>query len=115
MRLKDKGIIVTGGASGIGAATVRRIVAEGGRAVIADLDREGGEALVNELGEDKARYVETDVFNTEQVDRLFDEAEAFCGVDGVFNNAGIGAITPSSECSDEDWQKGHRYQPDRRF
>lgn len=105
MRLDGKGVIVTGGASGIGEATVRRIIAEGGRAVIADLDREGGEALVKELGEDKARYVETDVFNTEQVDRLFDEAEAFCGVNGVFNNAGIGAITPSSECSDEDWQK----------
>ncbi len=105
MRLQDKGIIVTGGASGIGEATVRRIVAEGGRAVIADLDRDGAEALVKELGEDKVRYVETDVFATDQVKRLFTEAESFCGVDGVFNNAGIGAITPSDECSDEDWQK----------
>ncbi len=105
MRLKDKGIIVTGGASGIGEATVKHIIAEGGRAVIADLNRERGESLVDELGKDKALFVETNVFATDQVERLFNKATSFCGVDGVFNNAGIGAITPAVDCGDEDWQR----------
>ena len=105
MRLEDKGIIVTGGASGIGEATVRRIIEEGGRAVIADRDRERGESLARELGDDRARFVETDVTDTQSVEALFESAGNFCGVDGVFNNAGIGAVTPSAECSDEDWQK----------
>ncbi len=105
MRVKGKGIIVTGGASGIGEATVRRIIQEGGRAVIADLNAEQGHALVDELGENHVRYIETNVVDSGQVDALFAAAEGFCGVDGVFNNAGIGAISPSTECSDEDWQR----------
>jgi NAD(P)-dependent dehydrogenase (short-subunit alcohol dehydrogenase family) len=36
---------------------------------------------------------------------LFQSTAEFCGVDGVFNNAGIGAITPSAETTDEDWQQ----------
>ncbi|MEX0387171.1 SDR family NAD(P)-dependent oxidoreductase [Spiribacter onubensis] len=104
-RLEGKGIIVTGGASGIGEATVRRIIEEGGRVVIADLDREQGEALAKELGEEQAKFVETDVADTPSVESLFRTTADFCGVDGVFNNAGIGAITPSADCSDDDWQK----------
>ncbi len=105
MRLKDKGIIVTGGASGIGEATVRRIIDEGGYAIIGDLDQERGHALVAELGDDVARYVDVDVTDSQQVETLFETADDFCGIHGVFNNAGVGAITPSAECSDNDWQK----------
>lgn len=105
MRLEGKGVIVTGGASGIGEATVRRIVEEGGRAVIADLDQDKGTKLAEELGEDRVRYLHVDVVDTQEVDALFEATERFCGVHGVFNNAGIGAITPSAECSDADWQK----------
>ncbi|MDR9413504.1 MAG: glucose 1-dehydrogenase [Spiribacter sp.] len=105
MRLSEKGVIVTGGASGIGEATVRQIVEEGGRAIIADLDNDRGTELVNELGEDRVKYLHVDVVDTQEVDALFEAAERFCGVDGVFNNAGVGAITPSAECSDADWQR----------
>ena len=48
-RLKDKVAVVTGGASGIGEATVRRFVAEGAKVVIGDLNKERGEALAKEL------------------------------------------------------------------
>jgi len=105
MRLEDKGFIVTGGASGIGEATVRRIVHEGGRVIIADLDEDKGQSLVDELGEDAVRYLNVDVSDTGQVEALFEATERFCGVDGLFNNAGIGAVTPSADTTDEDWQK----------
>lgn len=103
MRLKDKGIIVTGGASGIGEATVRRAVKEGARVVIADMSAEHGEALARELGSEHCRFILTDVSDTGQVTRLFREASGFGGVDGVFNNAGIGGITPAVDYTDEDW------------
>ena len=105
MRLKKKGVIITGGASGIGEAAVRKVLSEGGKAVIADLNEEKGQALVAELGQDRVRYVNTDVVDTQAVENLFEIAKAFCGVDGVFNNAGIGAITPSAKCTDDDWQR----------
>jgi len=105
MRLKGKGIIVTGGASGIGEASVRKIIAEGGKVVIADLDADRGNALVSELGDDRVRYIHCNVVDSHDVETLFQSTAEFCGVDGVFNNAGIGAITPSAETTDEDWQQ----------
>ncbi|MDR9406291.1 MAG: glucose 1-dehydrogenase [Spiribacter sp.] len=105
MRLKGKGIIVTGGASGIGEASVRKIIAEGGKVVIADLDADRGNALVSELGDDHVRYIHCNVVDSHDVEALFQSTAEFCGVDGVFNNAGIGAITPSAETTDEDWQQ----------
>ena len=59
MKLEGSTFIVTGGASGLGAATVRMVVASGGNAVIADLKESEGEALAKELG--AARFVRTDV------------------------------------------------------
>jgi RHS repeat-associated protein len=76
-----KGAIVTGGASGIGAATVERFVAEGARVVIADLNDELGASLAERLGPDSARYLRTDVTSQEDVQRLFDEAESFVAAD----------------------------------
>jgi len=58
--------LVTGGASGLGRATVERFVADGGKAVIVDRDAERGEALAKELG-DAAIFVETDVTDEAQV------------------------------------------------
>ena len=51
MRLVDKTAIVTGGASGIGASTVRRFVQEGARVIVADRDAAGADALATELGD----------------------------------------------------------------
>ena len=58
MEIAGSNALITGGASGLGAATARRLVAQGARVVIADLNREAGLALAQELG---ARFVETDV------------------------------------------------------
>ncbi len=60
MQLKDSTFVVTGGASGLGAATVRMVVEGGGNAVIADLKEAEGQALAKELG-GGARFVRTDV------------------------------------------------------
>ena len=63
---QDTVALVTGGASGLGEATVRRLVASGARAVIVDLNRERGEAVAADLG-DGVRYVEANVADPDQV------------------------------------------------
>jgi len=64
MRIEGSSALVAGGASGLGAATARRLAADGARVTIADLNAEKGEALADELG---ARFVECDVTNADQV------------------------------------------------
>ena len=60
MNIDSRVFLITGGASGLGAATVRMLVAAGGRVAIADLNRAAGEALAAELGL-AARFIATDV------------------------------------------------------
>lgn len=93
--LEGKVAIVTGGAAGIGRATVQQFVAEGAKVVIGDIDVDGGSALAEQLG-DAARFHETDVSDADQVQSLVDTAvEHFGGLQVMFNNAGIGSgITP---------------------
>ena len=87
--LSGKVAIVTGGASGIGRATVELYIAEGARVVIADVDSASGEALAASLG-DAALFKQTDVAEPEQVQALVDHAVAhFGGLDIMVNNAGI--------------------------
>jgi len=87
--LAGKVAIVTGGASGIGRATVELFVEEGARVVIADVDAEGGEKLAAALGE-AAAFKRTDVGDADQIQELIDFAVArFGGLDVMFNNAGI--------------------------
>ena len=91
-RLYNKIAVITGGASGIGAATVRRFVQEGASVVVADIQDEAGEALCAELCEqrDKAAvYIHTDVSQEDDVKAMIDFAVATYGrVDCLFNNAG---------------------------
>lgn len=88
-RLDGKATVITGGASGIGEATVRLFVEEGARVVIADLQDERGRRLAEELG-NNARYRRTDVSREEDVQALIEEAAgAFGRLDCIFNNAGI--------------------------
>lgn len=86
-----KSAIVTGGASGIGAAVARRIVSAGGRVLLADLNTDAGEQLVDELGgPGQARYVRTDVTSQIEVFAAVQTAMAAFGrVDFLHNNAGI--------------------------
>jgi len=90
MRLEGRTILVTGGASGLGGATVDAIVAAGGRAVIADVNEEAGSAKAARLG-DRTRFVRADVTSEADVQRAVDTAVSdLGGLHGVVNAAGIG-------------------------
>lgn len=90
MDIENKVFLVTGGASGLGEATVRRVVAAGGRAVIADVQDEAAAALVEELG-DVVCSSHCDVTNAEQGQQAVKLAlERFGRLDGLVNCAGIG-------------------------
>jgi NAD(P)-dependent dehydrogenase (short-subunit alcohol dehydrogenase family) len=71
MRIEGSGALVAGGASGLGAATARRLQADGARLTIADLNAEKGEALAGELG---ARFVACDVTDADQVQAAVEAA-----------------------------------------
>src|SRR5262249_18461982 len=87
--LSGKVAIVTGGASGIGLATVELFVAEGARVVIADVDVARGEEIAARLGS-AAAFQRTDVADPDAVQTLVDFAVApFGGLHVMFNNAGI--------------------------
>jgi len=89
MELTGRTFIVTGGASGLGAATVRRLVAGGARAVIADLKDDEGAALAAALGS-AAQFVHTDVCDeTSATAAVAAAVEGFGGVNGLVNCAGI--------------------------
>lgn len=92
MNIKNKVAIVTGGASGLGEATVRAIVANGGKALIMDLNMERGKAIVEELGKDKVIFDKTDVTSESQVKAaLVHAVREFGTVNICVNCAGIGA------------------------
>ena len=89
MRIEDSVFIVTGGSSGLGAGTVRMLVANGGRVVIADLNESAGDSLASELG-GTARFVATDVASEERAAAAVSAAvEGFGGLHGLVNCAGI--------------------------
>lgn len=89
MNIKETVAIVTGGASGLGEATVRRIINEGGKAVIFDLQKEKGEKLVNELGKN-VTFVEVDVTDEDSVNSGLDQViETYGRVNALINCAGI--------------------------
>ncbi|MEE9607349.1 MAG: glucose 1-dehydrogenase [Myxococcota bacterium] len=91
-RLDGKVAVITGGASGMGAGTVRRFVREGARVVIADILDDKGKALVEQL-EDAALYAHTDVTQEDQVAAAIDMAVGNWGrLDCVFNNAGLPGV-----------------------
>ncbi|RKT50361.1 NAD(P)-dependent dehydrogenase (short-subunit alcohol dehydrogenase family) [Azonexus fungiphilus] len=89
MQVKDKVFVVTGGGSGLGAATARGLVEAGARVVLADLNRAAGEALAGELGAG-ALFVETDVTSEASAVNVIQAAiSAFGGVHGLVNCAGV--------------------------
>jgi NAD(P)-dependent dehydrogenase (short-subunit alcohol dehydrogenase family) len=90
MRLEDGVFLISGGASGLGAACAREFASAGAAVVIADLNQEAGERVAAECGA-RARFVSTDVIDEVSVRRAVQATqEAFGGLRGAINCAGIG-------------------------
>lgn len=91
MKLQDSVALVTGGASGLGEATVTRIVEHGGFATIVDMNEDKGATLVEKLGSDRVLFVKADVTNEEEVTAAINQTiEKFGSLQIVVNCAGIG-------------------------
>jgi rhamnulose-1-phosphate aldolase/alcohol dehydrogenase len=101
--------LVTGGGSGIGRATARRLAAEGACVVVADRDAESARSVADELGSrDVAAAVTADVTDENAVADAFGAAAlAFGGVDLVVNNAGLSISKPLLETTLADWDLQH--------
>jgi len=103
--LQDLRVLVTGGANGIGAATVRRFAREGARVVSVDVDDERGEAVAADAG-DAVAYRHCDCSARDEVDACFDAvAESLGGLDVLVNTAGIEAAMPAERITDEEWDR----------
>jgi 3-oxoacyl-[acyl-carrier protein] reductase len=105
-RLEGRTALVTGAARGIGLAITERLVAEGARVLIADLDGAAAKDAAARFGESVGALV-ADVTRPEHVDRVVDEPIRRWGrLDIVVNNAGItGRSFPIHELSDDDWHR----------
>ena len=102
-RLAGRVAVVTGGCSGIGLASVRRLAAEGARVVIGDVDAPPGPEVAAEVD---GLFQRTDVTNQDQVRQLFATArETYGSVDIAFNNAGISPQTTTPSWS-PSWTLG---------
>ena len=103
--LDGKTAIVTGGASGLGEATCRLMVAEGARVVVADIQDDRGQQVAAGLG-DGGVYAHVDVTSEDAIrDVIDDTVRRWGALDIMFNNAGIvGAVGPIDEMPLEEWQ-----------
>ncbi len=90
MDLQNTSVLVTGGASGIGAASARQLAAKGARPLICDLNEEKGQAMAAELN---GAFVKTDVSSEEQVQAAVQEALKLGPLRGVLNAAGLGSAS----------------------
>jgi meso-butanediol dehydrogenase / (S,S)-butanediol dehydrogenase / diacetyl reductase len=102
---KDKVYLVTGGASGIGAAAVDYLAQHDGMAVIADINDEAGAALVAQYPSQLC-YLHTDVTKLDQLEAACALAQTtFGGLDGAVNSAGIGSLGNVADMPVEEWHK----------
>ncbi|OIK15770.1 short-chain dehydrogenase [Bacillus sp. MUM 116] len=107
MKLKDKVAIVTGGASGIGEATVRLFAEEGAKVVIADFSERGKDVSVelNTNGFDTL-FIKTDVTKEEDIKQMINETVNHYGkLDIMYANAGVADDAPAHELSYEKWKR----------
>lgn len=99
-RLDGKVALVTGGASGIGAATARELARAGAEVLIADLNLESAQKLAGELP--RARAVQMDVTQASSIGAALDQIET---LDILVNNAGIGLVGDLASTHEEDFER----------
>lgn len=106
-KLQNKVAVITGGASGIGAATARLFVSEGAKVVLVDLNEEKGKAFEKQLKalNYEVLFIKANITSEEDVANIFKQTvEAFGKVDVVFNNAGIGRVHSSHDLEYSEWR-----------
>lgn len=114
-RVRNKVALVTGGASGVGRATVRMLAAEGAKVVITDIDQVAGEALARELG-GEACFMHHDAASEADWDRVMASViERHGRLDILVNNAGILIKGSIEEATLEQWQRLMRINADSVF
>ena len=105
-RFTGRVAVITGGASGIGAATARLLAKEGAKLVLADINADAGAAMVSELSGSDVHFIRTDVSSVDDIRALIDETVKLHGrIDILFNNAGIGSFGNTVETTIEQWQQ----------
>jgi rhamnulose-1-phosphate aldolase/alcohol dehydrogenase len=107
--LASRVAFVTGGGSGIGAATARRLSREGAHVVVADLDLDSATEVAAGIGSaDEAVPVAADVSSREEIERAIGDAIlAYGGIDILVNNAGLSISKPLLETTERDWDLQH--------
>ncbi|WP_211336504.1 SDR family NAD(P)-dependent oxidoreductase [Nocardia tenerifensis] len=108
-RLADRVVVVTGAASGIGAATARRLAAEGASVVIADIAETGGEEVAAKIraAGHRAEFVRCDVSREESWEHLRDRVNDLFGpLDALCSNASRQATIPAHELTRPQWDEG---------
>ncbi len=116
MIVNDSVAVVTGGASGLGLATTKALLADGASVVIIDLPSSNGEAIAKELG-DRVRFAAADVTDEAAVTAALDVAESLGPLRVAVNCAGIGnavkTVSKKGAFPARRVQEGHRRQSDR--
>jgi len=104
-RLKDKIAIVTGGANGIGLATVRKFLAEDATVIIWDINQDSGSKAVTSLKSDRVQFIKVDTTHPESVHQAMEKViDQYKRIDVLINNAGITRDATIKKMTLAEWQ-----------